>query len=299
MKIIVTGSLGNISRPLTEMLVQNGHQVTVISSSDDRRAAIEALGAKAAIGTMEDIDFLSETFQGADAVYVMATLGKESFFDSNINVVEEMTQLGRNYKTAIEQAGVKKVIELSAMGAHKAAGNGNLEFHYNIENTLKQLPADVSIKVMRPSGFYVNLLRSVQSAKEKGVIISNYDGDKKEPWVSPIDIASVIAEEMDKPFEGRTVRYIASDEVSPIEIAEALGKAIGKPELKWQAITNEQMLEGMVSMGMNPEAAKGLVDMQAAQGNGSLYEDYNQNKPTLGNVKLADFAKEFALAYNK
>lgn len=299
MKIIVTGSLGNISRPLTEMLVQNGHQVTVISSSDDRRAAIEALGAKAAIGTMEDIDFLSETFQGADAVYVMATLGKESFFDSNINVVEEMTQLGRNYKTAIEQAGVKKVIELSAMGAHKAAGNGNLEFHYNIENTLKQLPADVSIKVMRPSGFYVNLLRSVQSAKEKGVIISNYDGDKKEPWVSPIDIASVIAEEMEKPFEVRTVRYIASDEVSPNEIAEALGKAIGKPELKWQAITNEQMLEGMVSMGMNPEAAKGLVDMQAAQGNGSLYEDYNQNKPTLGNVKLADFAKEFALAYNK
>lgn len=299
MKIIVTGSLGNISKPLTEMLVQNGHQVTVISSTIERSAAIEALGAKAAIGTMEDVDFLSETFQGADAVYVMATLGKESFFDSNINVVEEMTQLGKNYKTAIEQAGVKKVIELSAMGAHKASGNGNLEFHYNIENILKQLPSDVSIKVMRPSGFYVNLLRSVQSAKEKGVIISNYDGDKKEPWVSPNDIASVIAQEMEKPFEGRTVRYIASDEVSPNEIAEALGNAIGKPELKWQAITNEQMLEGMVSMGMNPEVAKGLVEMQAAQGNGSLYEHYIQNKPTLGNVKLADFAKEFALAYNR
>jgi NAD(P)H dehydrogenase (quinone) len=32
MKITVTGSLGNISKPLTEILVKAGHQVTVISS---------------------------------------------------------------------------------------------------------------------------------------------------------------------------------------------------------------------------------------------------------------------------
>jgi len=28
-------------------------------------------------------------------------------------------------------------------------------------------------------------------------------GDEKEPWVSPSDIASVIAEEIEKPFIGR------------------------------------------------------------------------------------------------
>ncbi len=298
MKIVVTGSLGNISKPLTKMLLQKGHQVRVISSKNERISAIEALGAKAAIGRMEDVDFLSETFQGSDAVYVMATIGNESFFDPNIDIVEEMTKLGENYKTAIEQSGIKKVIELSAIGAHKNSGNGNLAFHYNIENSLKQLPEDVSIKVMRPSGFYTNLFRSVQTAKEKGIIISNYDGDKKEPWVSPIDIATAIAEEMDKPFEGRTVRYIASDEISPNEMAQALGNAIGKPELKWQAISDEQMLGGLLSMGMNPQAAKGLVEMQAAQGNGSLYEDYYLNKPILGKIKLADFAKEFATIYN-
>lgn len=297
MNIVLTGSLGNIGKPLTQKLVKNGHSITVISSKTERQKDIAALGAKAAIGTMEDVDFLSETFQGADIVYVMATLGNQSFFDPNIDIVEEMTQLGKNYKTAIERAGVKKVIELSAIGADKDSGNGNLIFHYNIENILKQLPTDVSIKVMRPSGFYTNLLRSVQSVKDKAVIISNYGGDQKEPWVSPMDIATAIAEEMESPFGGRTVRYIASDEISPNEIAEALGNAIGKPELKWQSITDEQMLDGMMSTGMNAQAAKGLVEMQAAQGDGTLYEDYNQNKPILGKVKLADFAKEFALAY--
>ena len=54
MKIIVTGSLGNVSQPLTRELVRKGHSVTVISSKTERQKEIEALGAKAAIGTLED-----------------------------------------------------------------------------------------------------------------------------------------------------------------------------------------------------------------------------------------------------
>ena len=58
MKIIVTGSLGHVGKPLTEELVGKGHSVTVVSSKAERQKDIEALGAKAAIGTMENADFL-------------------------------------------------------------------------------------------------------------------------------------------------------------------------------------------------------------------------------------------------
>lgn len=47
MKIIISGSLGNIGKPLTAQLVKSGHEVTVISSNEDRKSAIEDLGAKA------------------------------------------------------------------------------------------------------------------------------------------------------------------------------------------------------------------------------------------------------------
>lgn len=40
MNIVVTGSLGNIGKPLTQALVQKGHAVTVISSKDERRSSI-------------------------------------------------------------------------------------------------------------------------------------------------------------------------------------------------------------------------------------------------------------------
>ncbi len=299
MKIVVTGSLGNISKPLAKALIEKGHWVTVISSSPERQSDIEALGAKAAIGTMQDVGFLSETFKGADIVYLMEAIGSGSFFDHNVDFIASNTQIGKNYKEAIERSGVKRVIHLSSIGAHMSAGNGFLAFHYNVENLLGQLPDDVSIKFMRPVGFYYNMFAFIQTIKTQGTIVQNYGGDKKEPWVSPLDIAAVITEEIEKPFVGRTVRYIASEELSPNEIAKILGNALGKPDLKWIEISDEQMLQDAIGAGMNPKTAAGLVEMNAGRRSGILYEDYNRNKPALGKIKLADFAKGFAAVYHQ
>jgi uncharacterized protein YbjT (DUF2867 family) len=299
MKIAVTGSLGHISKPLTEMLVQKGHTVTVISSTDERKKAIAALEATAAIGSMTDADFLTETFRGQDIVYVMESLGHNFFFDHNMDVQEEIAKIGRAYKKAIENSGVKRVVHLSSIGAHTDTGNGMLAFHHKVENLFNELPADVSIKFMRPVGFYYNMFAFIQSIKTQGTIVQNYGGDEKEPWVAPLDIAKVIAEEMESSFAGRTIRYIASDEVSPNDVAKILGESIGKPDLKWMAIPDEQMLSGMMAAGMNPKTAKGLVEMNASRRNGILYEDYRRNKPVLSATKLKDFAKEFAKVYNQ
>ena len=299
MKIIVTGSLGHIGKPLMEELVLKGHTVTVISSNPERRSAIEALGAKAAIGTMEDADFLSATFTGADAVYVMETMGGNSYFDPNLDIIAAINKIGNSYKQAIEQSGVKRVVHLSSIGAHTDKGNGLLAFHYNVENILKSLPSEVAITFMRPVGFYYNLLGFINNIKTQGVIATNYGGDSKKPWVSPLDIAAAVAEELVTPFEGRKVRYVASDEISCNELASLLGATIGQPDLKWVVISDEQMLQGMLAAGMNPKIAAGMVEMNSSTNTGDLYEDYYRNRPTLGKVKLKEFAKEFAAVYNQ
>jgi uncharacterized protein YbjT (DUF2867 family) len=300
MNIIITGSLGNIGKSLTPTLVQKGHNVTVITSKTERQKDIEALGAKTAIGRFQDADFLSKTFVGADVVYLMeAWEGIGSIFDKDMDFPKAFNNIGHNYKKAVEQAGVKRVVHLSSIGAHTDKGTGSLYLHNMVENILRQLPDDVAIKFMRPVGFFTNLFRGMENIKTKGTIMSTYGGDKKEPWVSPLDIAAAIAEEIESPFEGKTARYIASDEVSPNEIAQVLGNAIDNPSLKWMVVPDEQMHKGMLDMGMNAWIANGFIQMQAAQRDGSLYEDFYRNKPTLGKVKLADFAKEFSVAYNK
>lgn len=299
MNIVLTGSIGNIGKPLTKELVDKGHSVTVISSNEKRREAIEALGAKVAIGSMFDADFLTKTFTGADIVYLMETMeAAGDLFDKSIDFIGKISEIGLQYKTAVERSGVKKIIHLSSIGAHTDKGAGIIVFHYHVEQLLKQLPDDVAIKFIRPVGIYFNMFSFINTIKNKGVIISNWGGDRKEPWVSPLDIAGVVAEETEKPFEGRTVRYVASDEVSPNEIAKALGEAIGKPDLQWKLISDEELLKSWLDIGFNEQVAKGFVETQASQGSGVVYEDYYQNQPVLGKVKLTDFAKEFAAAYH-
>lgn len=174
MKIVLTGSLGHISKPLTQILVQKGHSVAVISSKPERQKEIETIGATAAIGTMEDVDFLTKTFKGADIVYLMETLGAGSFFDPNLDYMAAINKIANNYKQAVEDSGVKHVVHLSSIGAHTDKGNGMLAFHYNVENILKQLPDDVSIKFIRPVGFYINMFAFIPTIKSQNAIVQNY-----------------------------------------------------------------------------------------------------------------------------
>ncbi|WP_309738681.1 NAD(P)H-binding protein [Chamaesiphon sp. OTE_20_metabat_361] len=304
MKVIVTGSLGNISKPLTKELVAKGHAVTVISSTKEKQTDIEALGATAAIGSLEEVDFLVSTFSGADAVYCMVP--PNNYFDLNLDLLAYYRRLGNNYARAIEQSGVKRVVNLSSIGAHLEKGSGILLGAHDVEQILNKLSSDVAITHLRPTSFYYNLFGYVDTIKAVGfsrgeaspTIAANYGADDQIPWVSPIDIAAVIAEEIATPHVGRKVRYVASEELTANETARILGAAIGKPELKWIIVSNAQMLGSLKSAGMNPQIAAGLVEMYASLHSGLLAEDYYRNKPTvMGKVKLADFAKEFAAAF--
>lgn len=300
MNIVLTGSLGNIGKPLTEALVEKRHKVTVISSKADRIPEINALGATPAIGSIQDASFLARTFKGADAVYLMeAWEGIGNLFDKDIDFPAAFRKIAENYKQAVEQSGIKRIIHLSSIGAHTDQGTGSLYVHHNVEQILRTLPEDVAIKFMRPVGFFSNIYRWLPMIRSKGAIIQSYGGDKKEPWVSALDIASTIADEMDRPFEGRTTHYLASDEVSPNEIAHHIGEAIGNPNLKWEVIPADQLLKQMLSSGVNEWIANGMIQMQKAQQSGSLYQDFYRQKPMFGKVKIKDFAAEFAQIYHQ
>lgn len=298
MKIIVTGSLGHISKPLTLELVQNGHSVTVISSNPEKKEEIESLGASAAIGSLEDVDFLIQTFTGADAVYTMVP--PNNYFDHQLDLWAYYRQLGENYSAAIAQTGIKRVVNLSTFGAHLEAGSGILTGARSVEQILNQLPLDVAITHMRPTSFYYNLYAYIPSIKNNDIIAANYGADDVVPWVSPVDIAAAIAEEITTPLVGKKVRYVASEEVTCNEAASILGQAIGKPELNWITVSDDEVLNNLVAIGMNPRIAAGLVEMYASLHTGLLAEDYYQNRPAvMGKVKLTDFAKEFAGVYNQ
>ena len=292
MKITLTGSLGNISKPLAEILISAGHQITVISSNPDKAAAIEAIGAQAAIGSVEDEAFLTTAFAGADAVYTMVPPNYGAK-----DVRGFISGVGKKYAAAIQASGLKKVVNLSSIGAHLDAGTGPIAGLHDIEETYSGL-AGVAVKHLRPAYFYVNLLANIDMIKHAGILGSNYNAETPMVLVHPEDIAAVAAEELQNEFSGTSVRYIASDETTAAELTKALGTAVGKPELPWVEFTDEQALEGMMQGGLPEPMAKSYVEMGDSIRTQKIFEDYYLNRPeTFGKVKVADFAKDFAQAY--
>jgi uncharacterized protein YbjT (DUF2867 family) len=292
MKIVVTGSLGHISKPLTIELVEKGHQVTVISRNPENQKEIEALGATAAIGSVEDMGFLTATFRGADAVYCMIP---PNF--AEINQVAYYSRIGSNYAQAVTQSGVKRVVELSSYGAHLEKGTGFIVGSNRVEKIFDALEG-VATTHIRPGYFYYNFFNFLKMIKFAGIMSANYGGEDKLAMVAPIDIAAAVADEIVTPLSGRKVIYVASDDRTCNDIATILGEAVGKPNLKWLTLTSEQMQKGLESNGVPTHIAFNLVELGEATHTGALREDYELNLPVMGKIKLTDFAKEFAAAFN-
>jgi uncharacterized protein YbjT (DUF2867 family) len=295
MKFVVTGSLGNISKPLTEKLVAAGHSVTVISSKVEKVAPIEALGAKAAVGSVEDVAFLTKTFTGADAVYTMVppNFGADDW-------KQYIADIGENYAEAIHGAGVKYVVNLSSMGAHMPKGCGPVSGLFFVEKALNGLDG-VNVKHLRPGFFYPNFLANAGMVKHAGIMGGNYGESATLVIVHPDDIADVAAEELQSlSFKGKSVRYIVSDEKTTHEVATILGSAIGKPELPWVNFKDEDTLAGMLQAGVPEEVAKNYAEMGSAMRSGEMVSDYLKNKPaTFGKTKLEAFAPVFAAVYSQ
>ena len=296
MKYVVTGSLGHISKPITIALVKAGHTVTVITSKTDRVKEIEALGAKAAVGSVDDAAFLQKTFAGADVVYTMVP---PNFAAPDVKAF--IGQVGKYYADAIKASpSVKHVVNLSSIGAHLPSGVGPVSGLYRAEQALNALQ-NVAIKHLRPGYFYNNLLGMIPMIKNMDVIGSNFGvDDKRFPLTCPPDIAAAAVEELlQLNFTGHTVRYIASDETSTQQIASTLGKAVGKPTLQWIKFTDEQALGGLLQGGLPEEMAKNYVEMGQSIQSGAMNEDYWKHHPaSLGKTKLEDFSGVFADAYS-
>ncbi|QMU29538.1 NmrA family NAD(P)-binding protein [Adhaeribacter radiodurans] len=295
MKYVVTGSLGHISKPLAEKLIQAGHQVTIISSSADRAAEIEKLGATAAIGSIEDTAFLKQTFTGADAVYTMIppTITAPDWKQYIANV-------GKIYAEAIQASGVKHVVNLSSIGAHMSEGCGPVSGLHFAEQALNNLQ-NVNVLHLRPGYFYYNFLANAGMVKHMGIIGGNYGPNTKMVLADTNDIAEVAAEALlNLNFAGKNIRYIVSDERTTKEIAAVFGEAIGKPDLQWIDFSDQDTLGAMVQNGLPEEIAKNYTEMGVALRNGEMAADYYQQKPVpLSKTKLEDFAPTFAQAYEQ
>ncbi|MEO3402760.1 NAD(P)H-binding protein [Mucilaginibacter sp. CAU 1740] len=294
MKITTTGSLGNVAKPLVQKLIAAGHEVTVITTKADRTSEIEALGARAAVGSINDPVFLTEAFKNADAVYTMMPPSMGA-----TNLIQNIADAGRSYAQAIKTAGVTRVVLLSSIGADAAEGTGPVQGVHHVEQTFGELDG-VNVTVLRSGFFFVNFFRDIPLIKHRSIFGNNYGGDIQLAFTHPEDIASAAANELQVKGNGFEVKYIVSDIATGDEIATLFGPAIGKPELVWTAIPDEQLKQGMLSAGLPPELAGLITELGQGVRAGLITKDFFKSGGEVnGKIKLQDFVEEFRERYQQ
>jgi uncharacterized protein YbjT (DUF2867 family) len=294
MKYVITGSLGHISKPIAVALVNAGHETIVITSNHNKLKEIESIGAKAAVGSVEDPDFIGRAFANANAVYLMIP---PNFASTGWR--EYQNKVADTYVNALRTNNIHHAVVLSSVGAHMGNGAGPVDGLADLEKKLSALQ-NLHVKILRPSYFYYNLFGMIPLMKNMNIMGSNFGNTEEKLILTDTgDIADAAIEELlSLNFKGQSIRYIASDERHPNEIAEVLSKSVGK-SAPWVSFSDEQALGGMVQAGLPQSIAEGYVTMGKGIREGRVQEHYWQNRPSkLGKIKLEDFAKQFAAAYD-
>jgi uncharacterized protein YbjT (DUF2867 family) len=296
MKFVVTGSAGNVSRPLTELLLQAGHDVSVVSRKAENIAGLVQLGAKAAIGDMADVVFLTETFAGADGVYLMLP----PMWDST-DQKKQSIEYAENFKTAIQRAHVRDVVFLSSYGAHRHHDAGPISGMGLAEDVLNTLGDEVNVLSLRTGYFYSNLLLSIDLIKKAGHMGNMFEiPEGTFTLVDPEDIARTAAAALaTRNFKGHSYRYVVSDLSGTDEIAALIGREIGIPGLKWEKFEQEDFRQVLLGYGFAEGAANDYVEMFDTLDKGLLFEHFFETEAEFGGTSIEAFAKRFAAIYKR
>jgi nucleoside-diphosphate-sugar epimerase len=294
MKVTVTGSLGNISRILTEKLVSAGHEVKVVTSNAERAKEIEQLNAIPLVGSIEDFELVKKAFAGSEAVYLMIPPNFQT-----ADLKQYIKTVGEQYANALKETGVKYAVNLSSIGSHLENGLGPTGANFYVEQKLNELQ-NVNVFHLRPGMFLTNFYGAIPMIKHQNVLGNNFGGTVNLPLTHPKDIAKAAFKALnDLSFSGKQMQYIVSDEKNGFEVAETLSNAVGKPGVNWIEFSDEQLLGALMQNGFSEQMAKVyMVEIGVALKDGSFMEDYNKNKSlSVGGTTLQDFSKEFAMAY--
>jgi uncharacterized protein YbjT (DUF2867 family) len=293
MKFVVTGAAGNVSKPLTEMLLGQGHEVTVVGRNEANLSALVERGATAAIGDLGDVPFLTETFRGADGVYLMLP----PMWDS-ADQKKDSVALAEGFSTAIKANRIQHAVYLSSYGAHRLDDAGAISGMGLGEVVLNRLEG-VNVLHLRAGYFYTNLLLSIDLVKKTGHMGNMFTIPAGTfTLVDPKEIAAVAADALIKrDFKGHSFIYVVSDESGTDEIARLIGAEIGRPDMQWVRFPAADFRKTLLGYGFAEGAADSYVEMFTALDKGVLFEDYVKVKPKLYETKIEDFAKTFAARY--
>jgi uncharacterized protein YbjT (DUF2867 family) len=263
---VVMGANGNTGHVVARNLLARGEKVRVIGRNSAHLQPLASKGAESFIADATDAGALARAFHGADAAYVM--------IPPNVSSTDPLgfsSRVSDAILSAIQKAGTKNVVALSSIGAELSSGSGPVVGLHNLEQKLNQV-SNANVLYLRAGYFMENTLPQVNLIRQMGSVAGPVRADLKVSMIATRDIGAVAAEILLHPaIRGKQTReWLGQRDLSYAEAAAIIGKALGKPDLKYVQVPDDQFRAALVQTGVSETMAKLLLEMTNAMNAGKM-----------------------------
>ncbi|MBE7368971.1 NAD(P)H-binding protein [Ramlibacter pallidus] len=255
---VLLGSNGQITSQLARLLLlAGGHAVRVVGRSAGALAPLQAAGAQVAAGDPTDAAFLQRAFAGATAVYTMTP---PCYAEPDMRAAQD--RIGTAVAQALRAAGVRRVVNLSSVGAELPSGTGPIAGLHAQERRLDAIDG-LDLLHLRPGSFMENLLPLTGAVAAMDALPGMESPEARIPMVATADIAAVAARELVTPQHRGVLVLHAPGSVTLREAAALLGSAIGKPGLQYVQTSGADTKAMLREQGFSADAADQLEALAA------------------------------------
>jgi len=220
-RVLVAGATGKQGGEVARLLLERGHHVVALTRNPTSPAAqrLAERGASLATGDLDDRRSLERAADDVDAIFAMSAPfegGPEGETRQGVNLAD------------VAKARSKYLVYTSVGNADRQTGIPHFESKHQVELHLAKIGAEAAI--IAPVYFMENLLGLGRAALRQGVYAMTLPPSRKLAQIAVRDIASfaVLALTEKTRFVGKRVN-IGSDELTGVETAEILSRAIGRP----------------------------------------------------------------------
>jgi uncharacterized protein YbjT (DUF2867 family) len=279
---------------VADILLSKGEKVRVIGRDISKLQQYMNRGAEAAPGDLRDTAFLTGAFKGAETVFTMIP---PNYAAPDFRAYQDV--VGSSIATAIGNAGVTHVVNLSSQGAELPRGTGPILGLHEQEIRLNALHG-VQVLHLRPTYFMENLLANVPLIHEHGFAGSAVRGDLKFAMIATADIAEIAAGHLlARDFSGSSVRdLLGQRDLSLQEAFTIIGRRIGILDLAYRQFTPEAFGTELVGMGMSSDMSRLMIEMSEALNRGLFAVNRPRNADNTTPTSIETFAGWFAEVYH-
>ncbi len=241
-KVLVTGATGNVGSGVVRELQDRGVDVRAFVR-DAGKAAGMFDGAELASGDFSDAASVRRAVEGAEGVFLACS-------NDPLQVEYETGVIG-----AAREAGVRRIVKLSALGAGVGSPVAFWDWHGRIEEHLRAsgLPA----VVLRPAFNMTNLLGSVEGVMHTGSLFAPADGARI-AMIHPGDVAAVAAAALTEDgHEGETYTLTGPEAITFERVAEELSAVVGR-RVRFVPVPDEVARQAFVESGI-PDFVAGQI----------------------------------------